>query len=85
MTSGGVHRRSKAGFSSKRNGKRSGFPALVQRRRKTIWGLSSIAGADRAGHRGGQANLQYASLRQPMNGAVWRNATSIALRLHGCN
>jgi hypothetical protein len=25
------------------------FPALIQRRRMTVWGLSSIAGADRVG------------------------------------
>jgi hypothetical protein len=87
MTSGGAHRRSKAGFSFKRNGKRYvSFPALVQRWRKTVRGLSSIAGADRVGHRTGLANQQHLQrLHQPMNGAVWRNAANIALGLHRSN
>jgi hypothetical protein len=51
MTSGGAHRRSKVGFSFKRNGKRN---VLVFRRwfnadERLFWGLSSIAGADRVG------------------------------------
>jgi len=51
MTSGGAHRRSKVGF--KRSGKRHvlHFPALVQRRRMTVWGLSLTADADRVRHR----------------------------------
>ena len=37
----------------KRSGKRHvlHFPALVQRRRMTVWGLSLIADADRVRHR----------------------------------
>src|SRR5450631_4909665 len=62
MTSGGAHRRSKVGF--KRSGKRHvlHFPALVQRRRMTVWGLSLIADADRVRHRTGRANQQHSHL-----------------------
>jgi hypothetical protein len=72
----------------KRSGKRHilHFPALVQRRRMTVWGLSLIAGADRVRHGTAPSkSATFASSSRPMNGAAWRNAASVALPLHGCN
>jgi hypothetical protein len=56
------------------------FPALIQRRRKTVWGLSSIAGADRVGHR---ASLAFASanVRRPLVERCEHRAAAASLQL----
>jgi hypothetical protein len=88
MTSGGAHRRSKVGFSFKRNGKRY---VLVFRRwfnadERPFGGCHqspALIGAATAPARQISNIRIFASADE--RSRLGRNAASIALPLHGCN